>query len=625
VKDRVERAQLAILNPSLPAETVLDTGVDLRASAELSFSPGIVCLEITGPDYTDISFVDLPGLIRNVGTSGNRDNIQLIEDLAVNYISKPNCIILMTITCETDFANQGAYSLAREHDPQGLRTVGVLTKPDRSPEATHEKWVRFVGDETEQLHHGWFCVKLHDTETGHPQPTLRVAREQEDLWFKKESVWRKLRARSHLGTKELVRHLEVILSELIAKRLLDLNIQIRELEDGTARELESLGKPPSDDSIGEINALIDQLVTGIEVGMERRGREEGKLLYLIEDEAIAMKKKLRGTCPDFRAWREGTKEPEPFIPIPDILLEEGDPPADKGTREIVYLDSIIKKKTRSSARGLPDAGQGEVAEGYLTSITAKWANPTEEFVKRATDRLMTFIEKAIRARCERFSCGALHSHLMGVIDGHLRECVTRTESATKMLLKLERSGHTRNDCYYREYKDKFLTHFKLQRELTVRSSLLRDLTNMASPNGTQQPHAQFVNHINQGLSALGKAGFTGIDALKLAKLLSSQPSDPALEDMAAACAGFEVALHRFVDYVPLIVDMELVRGVCQDLANVLRKSFTFSEPDAAERCTDFLRESDEVREKREYLTQRKRRLALAKVELAGYGYWSDGR
>jgi hypothetical protein len=62
VKDRVERAQLAILNPSLPAETVLDTGVDLRASAELSFSPGIVCLEITGPDYTDISFVDLPGM-----------------------------------------------------------------------------------------------------------------------------------------------------------------------------------------------------------------------------------------------------------------------------------------------------------------------------------------------------------------------------------------------------------------------------------------------------------------------------------------------------------------------------------------------------------------------------------
>lgn len=135
-----------------------------------------------------------------------------------------------------------------------------------------------------------------------------------------------------------------------------------------------------------------------------------------------------------------------------------------------------------------------------------------------------------------------------MIDGHLRECFERTQIATKMLLKLERSGHTRNDCYYREYKDKFLTHFKLQRELTAKSTLLRDLNNMASPNGTQ-PHAQFVNHINQALSALGRAGFHGIDVLKLAKLLSSQASDPALEDMAAACAGFEGASHRIAPFL----------------------------------------------------------------------------
>jgi hypothetical protein len=123
-------------------------------------------------------------------------------------------------------------------------------------------------------------------------------------------------------------------------------VQVRELEEETASQLESLGKPPSDDSIGEINALIDRVVHGIEVGIERRGREDGNLLYLIEDEAIAMKKKLRGTCPDFRAWREGTKKPSSFTPIPDILLEEGDPPADKDTREIKYLDEIINKKTR---------------------------------------------------------------------------------------------------------------------------------------------------------------------------------------------------------------------------------------------------------------------------------------
>ena len=57
----VLRAQLAILNPSIPFTRFLHEDLDLDAPSELSFSPDIVCLEITGPEYTDISFVDLPG------------------------------------------------------------------------------------------------------------------------------------------------------------------------------------------------------------------------------------------------------------------------------------------------------------------------------------------------------------------------------------------------------------------------------------------------------------------------------------------------------------------------------------------------------------------------------------
>lgn len=58
-----------------------------------------------------------------------------------------------------------------------------------------------------------------------------------------------------------------------------------------------LGKPPSQDSIGEINSLIDRLVNDIEGGIERRGREDGNLLYLIEGEAVRLKKELRQHAP----------------------------------------------------------------------------------------------------------------------------------------------------------------------------------------------------------------------------------------------------------------------------------------------------------------------------------------
>jgi hypothetical protein len=105
-----------------------------------------------------------------------------------------------------------------------------LTKPDRTPEASHEKWVRFVEGEAEPLHHGWFCVKLHDTEIEDQQPTLADVREQEYQWFNKTSIWRGLgQARSHLGTKRLVRRLEEILSELITTRYATIYFNFSEL------------------------------------------------------------------------------------------------------------------------------------------------------------------------------------------------------------------------------------------------------------------------------------------------------------------------------------------------------------------------------------------------------------
>ena len=62
VEERIRRAQRAILNPSVRHEVFLsrlDGEADERP--ELSFSKNCVCLELSGPDLTDLSFCDLPG------------------------------------------------------------------------------------------------------------------------------------------------------------------------------------------------------------------------------------------------------------------------------------------------------------------------------------------------------------------------------------------------------------------------------------------------------------------------------------------------------------------------------------------------------------------------------------
>jgi hypothetical protein len=98
------------------------------------------------------------------------------------------------------------------------------------------------------------------------------------------------------------------------------------------------------------------------------------------------------------------------------------------------------------------------------------------------------------------------------------------------------------------------------------------------------------------------------------------PSPPSCMTEALLNHGLLVVLHRFVDYVPLIVDTELVQGIRQDLAFAFRKNFRLNEHNAAERCREFLREPSGVQGERERLKQKLHRLALATEELTDF--WS---
>ena len=61
VTDRIRRAQCAILNPDTASNLFLDASPDELDERDLSFSFNSVCLEISGRDVDDLSFVDLPG------------------------------------------------------------------------------------------------------------------------------------------------------------------------------------------------------------------------------------------------------------------------------------------------------------------------------------------------------------------------------------------------------------------------------------------------------------------------------------------------------------------------------------------------------------------------------------
>lgn len=94
----LRRAQAAVLNPESPALFFVSMSENDLADSmvnndkTLRFSRNVLCVDISGPDLTDLSFVDLPGIIQNAP----KKMVKLVEDLVVSHI-EGNCLILVAL------------------------------------------------------------------------------------------------------------------------------------------------------------------------------------------------------------------------------------------------------------------------------------------------------------------------------------------------------------------------------------------------------------------------------------------------------------------------------------------------------------------------------------------------
>ncbi|XP_053741109.1 dynamin-1-like protein isoform X2 [Synchiropus splendidus] len=87
-------------------------------------------LKIFSPHVVNLTLVDLPGITKVPVGDQPKDIEILIKELIVKYISNPNSIILAVTAANTDMATSEALKVAREVDPDGRRTLAVVTKLD---------------------------------------------------------------------------------------------------------------------------------------------------------------------------------------------------------------------------------------------------------------------------------------------------------------------------------------------------------------------------------------------------------------------------------------------------------------------------------------------------------------
>ncbi len=71
-----------------------------------------------------MTLVDLPGLARVPVGDQPPDIESRLRSLILEYISHPSCIILAVTPANQDLASSDALDLARQVDPEGVRTIG---------------------------------------------------------------------------------------------------------------------------------------------------------------------------------------------------------------------------------------------------------------------------------------------------------------------------------------------------------------------------------------------------------------------------------------------------------------------------------------------------------------------
>ncbi|GAA6101320.1 dynamin-1-like protein isoform X3 [Tachysurus ichikawai] len=112
------------IRQEIEAETERISGTNKGISSEP------IHLKIFSPHVVNLTLVDLPGITKvPVGDQPKDIEVQ-IRELILQYISNPNCIILAVTAANTDMATSEALKVAREVDPDGRRTLAVVTKLD---------------------------------------------------------------------------------------------------------------------------------------------------------------------------------------------------------------------------------------------------------------------------------------------------------------------------------------------------------------------------------------------------------------------------------------------------------------------------------------------------------------
>lgn len=233
-------------------------------------SPIPINLRVHSPHVLNLTLIDLPGLTKVPVGDQPADIEHQIREMILNYIKKDNCLILAVTPANQDLATSDALKLAKEVDPDGMRTIGVLTKLDLMDQGTDARDI--LENKVFPLRRGYIGVISRSQKDIEGRIDIMASLEKERKFFYSHPAY------SHLADRCGTPYLQRVLNQQLTNHIRD---TLPSLRDKLQRQMFTLEKDvaefkhykPDDPSLKAkaMMQMIQQLQNDFERAIEGSG------------------------------------------------------------------------------------------------------------------------------------------------------------------------------------------------------------------------------------------------------------------------------------------------------------------------------------------------------------------
>ncbi|GAB1293942.1 Dynamin-2 [Apodemus speciosus] len=255
----------------------IEAETDRVTGTNKGISPVPINLRVYSPHVLNLTLIDLPGITKVPVGDQPPDIEYQIKDMILQFISRESSLILAVTPANMDLANSDALKLAKEVDPQGLRTIGVITKLDLMDEGTDARDV--LENKLLPLRRGYIGVVNRSQKDIEGKKDIRAALAAERKFFLSHPAYRHMADR--MGTPHLQKTLNQQLTNHIRESLPTLRSKLQSQLLSLEKEVEEYKNFRPDDPTRKTKALL-QMVQQFGVDFEKRIEGSGDQVDTLE-------------------------------------------------------------------------------------------------------------------------------------------------------------------------------------------------------------------------------------------------------------------------------------------------------------------------------------------------------